>query len=202
MKELIRALADAIQSSGLLQVEVSARHVHLNQRDLERLFGTGYALHPKRALSQPGQFLSEEKVILAGPKGEKEISVLGPVRDRTQIELSRSDCLSLGISAPVRLSGQLSGTGSVVLKGPQGSAVLTEGVMIAKAHIHMTPEMAGRLHLSHEQRVKLEIITERPVILQDVIVRVDPASSCKAHIDTDEANAAGYEGFTLGRIIP
>lgn len=201
MEKLIQALTDAIHANGLLQVEISARHVHLSQTDLERLFGAGYELTPKRALSQPGQYLSEERVTLAGPKGEREASVLGPVRSRTQVELSKGDCLSLGIAAPVHLSGQLDGAGSVVLKGPKGEVTLSEGVIVAKAHIHMTPKTAGKLHLTDKQRVKLELLTERPVVLQDVIVRIDAASSFKAHIDTDEANAAGCGGFTLGRII-
>ncbi len=202
MDRFIQALTDAIQAKGLLQVEVSARHVHLSQEDLEQLFGKGYDLTPIRPLSQPGQYLSEERVTLSGPKGEKELSVLWPVRSKTQVELSESDCRGLGIAAPVRLSGQLDGSGSAVLKGPRGTLNLREGVIVAKAHIHMPPETACRLHLNQGQRVELELITGRPVVIRDVVVRVDAASSCKAHIDTDEANAAGCEGFTLGRIIP
>ncbi len=201
MDKLIQALKEAILANGILQVETSARHMHLSQADLEQLFGKGYTLTPKRALSQPGQYLSEEKVTVVGPKGEKKVSVLGPVRNRTQIELSRSDCMSLGMSAPIRLSGELKDSEAVVLKGPNGVVALSEGAIIAKAHIHMTPEMAEKLNLKDKQKVKLEIITKRPIILQDVIIRVDEASSCKAHIDTDEANAAGCEDFTLGRII-
>lgn len=201
MEKLVQALKDAIELNGMLQVETSARHIHLSKADLEELFGMGYTLTPKRALSQPGQFLSEEKVTLIGSKGEKNISILGPVRSKTQVELSRSDCMALGMSAPIRLSGELEGSGAFVLKGPKGVVALSEGAIIAKAHIHMIPEMADRLNLKDKQKVKLEIITERPVILRDVIVRVDKASSNKAHIDTDEANAAACEGFTLGRII-
>ncbi|MBN7773812.1 phosphate propanoyltransferase [Clostridium aminobutyricum] len=201
MEKLIQALKEAIQANGVLQVETSARHVHLSQTDLEQLFGKGHQLTPKRALSQPGQYLSEEKVTVIGPKGEKKVSVLGPVRNRTQVELSRSDCMSLGLSAPIRLSGELEGSGSVILKGPNGAVALSEGAIVAKAHIHMTPEMAQKLRLRDRQRVALEVLTERPVLLKDVIIRVDEASSCKVHIDTDEANAAGCEGFTLGRIV-
>nr|WP_315020364.1 phosphate propanoyltransferase [uncultured Aminipila sp.] len=201
MENLVQAMKDAIQANGLVQVETSARHVHLSQTDLEQLFGVGYKLTCKRALSQPGQYLAEEKITLVGPKGEKKISILGPARVKTQIELSRSDCMMLGMTAPIRLSGQLNGSSAFVLKGPNGVVALSEGAIIAKAHIHVPPEMADRLKLVDKQRVRLEIITERPVILQDVIVRVDEASSYKAHIDTDEANAAACEGFTLGRII-
>ncbi|MHC1722076.1 MAG: phosphate propanoyltransferase [Aminipila sp.] len=201
MENLVHAITEAIQASGMLQVEISARHVHLSQSDLEQLFGSDYKLTPKRALSQPGQYLSEEKVTLVGPKGEKKVSILGPTRTKTQVELSRSDCMMLGMSAPVRLSGQLNESAAFVLKGPKGVIALSEGAIIAKAHIHITPEIADRLELKDKQRVQLEVITERPVILQDVIIRVDQASSYKAHIDTDEANAAGCEGFTLGRII-
>ncbi|QHI72617.1 phosphate propanoyltransferase [Aminipila terrae] len=201
MENLIQAMKEAIQASGMLQVETSARHVHLSQKDVEQLFGSGYTLKPKRQLSQPGQYLAEEKVVLVGPKGEKKVSILGPARAKTQVELSRSDCMTLGMEAPVRLSGQLEGSGAFVLKGPSGVVALSEGAIIAKAHIHIKPDMAGKLGLKDKQRVKLEIITDRSIILRDVIVRVDEASSYKAHIDTDEANAAGCEGFTLGRII-
>ncbi len=201
MDKLIQALKDTIMANGILQVETSARHVHLSQADLEQLFGKGHTLTPKRALSQPGQYLSEEKVTVVGPKGEKKVSVLGPVRSRTQVELSRSDCMSLGMSAPVRLSGELENSGAVVLKGPNGVVALSEGAIVAKAHIHMTPDMAEKLCLKDRQQVKLEVITDRPLVLQEVIVRVDEASSCKVHIDTDESNAAGCKDFTLGRII-
>lgn len=201
MEKIIQALNEAILTNGLLQVETSARHVHLSQSDLEQLFGKGHELTPKRALSQPGQFLSEEKVIVVGPKGEKKVSVLGPVRKRTQVELSSSDCMSLGLTAPVRLSGALDNSGKVILKGPNGAVALSEGTIIAKAHIHLTPKVAEKLNVTDKQKVKVEVFTERPIQLMDVIVRVDEASSCKVHIDTDEANAAGCEGFTLGRIL-
>lgn len=201
MENLIQPIIEAIQAGGILQVETSARHVHLSQKDIEQLFGSGYTLTPKRPLSQPGQYLAEEKVVLVGSKGEKKISILGPARAKTQVELSRSDCMMLGMEAPVRLSGELDGSGAFVLKGPNGVVALSQGTIIAQAHIHIKPEMANKLSLKDKQKVKLELITERPVILQDVIVRVDEASSYKAHIDTDEANAAGCDGFTLGRII-
>lgn len=201
MENLVQVMKNAILSSGMMQVETSARHVHLSQEDLEHLFGTGYKLTPKRELSQPGQYLSEEKVTLVGPKGEKKVSILGPTRSKTQVELSRSDCMSLGMVAPIRLSGDLKGSEAFVLKGPKGVLAMTEGAIIAKAHIHITPEMADKLNLQDKQCVKLEIITDRPVMLQEVIVRVDESSSFKAHIDTDEANAAGCDGFTLGRIV-
>lgn len=201
MENLVQTMINAIQARGLLQVEISARHVHLSQSDLEQLFGSGYTLTSKRPLSQPGQYLSEEKVTIVGPKGQKRVSVLGPIRSKTQVEISRSDCRMLGMNAPVRLSGQLSESAAFVLKGPKGVIAVSEGAIIPKAHIHMTPDMADRLELEDKQSVNLEIITNRPVILQDVIVRVDDASSCKVHIDTDEGNAAGCEGFTLGRIL-
>ena len=122
MKQFIESVVDSIVQSGLVEVEVSARHVHLTQEDVELLFGKGAVLHPKRPLSQPGQFLSEERVTLIGPKGKKErVAVLGPVRKATQVELSISDCVALGIKAPVRESGDLRDAGPVVIEGPKGT---------------------------------------------------------------------------------
>lgn len=199
VNNLVDIVASAIQKNGFIQVEVSARHIHLCQLDLEVLFGQGATLTWKRDLSQPGQYLAEEKVTFIGPKGQKTLSVLGPVRKATQVELAQSDCLALGIKAPIRLSGDLNNSGSGVLKGPCGEVSLKEGVIVAEAHIHMTPDMGRALGLCNHQKVKLELMTSRPILL-DAVVRVDAASRCKAHIDTDEANASGYSGFTVGRI--
>lgn len=202
MQSFVDAVTEAVIRGGLVQVETSARHVHLTQQDLETLFGPGAKLTPKRDLSQPGQFLSEERVNLIGPKSRKNnVSILGPVRPATQIELSRSDCMGLGIKAPVRESGDVKGSAPIILEGPCGQLELKEGVMIAKAHVHVTPPIAQALGLVDKQIVKVEIMTDRPVTLDSVLVRVSEKSRYKVHIDTDESNAAGCQGFTLGKII-
>ncbi|WP_324822188.1 phosphate propanoyltransferase [Sinanaerobacter sp. ZZT-01] len=196
---LVEMVATAMQQNGLIQVEVSARHVHLCQADLETLFGKGVQLTKKRDLSQPGQYLAEEKVTLVGSKGEKKVSVLGPVRKETQVELSMSDCMTMGIKAPVRLSGDLKDSGSAVLKGPCGEVSLQEGVIVAQAHVHMTPEAGEALGLCDHQKVKLELMTSRPTVL-DAAVRISAESRCRVHIDTDEANASGCSGFVVAKI--
>ena len=177
MEQIVSAVMDAVHRAGLVEVEVSARHVHLSQADVEVLFGPGARLEPKRPLSQPGQFLSEQRVTLVGPKGRKErVAVLGPARKATQVELSKSDCMELGVKAPVRESGDVAGSGAITIEGPCGTLELKEGVSVA-------------------------VMSERPVIFQDVIIRVSTEFSCKMHIDVDEANAALVSGFTLGKII-
>jgi len=182
----------------LVEVEVSARHVHLTREHLEILFGKGAELTPKRPLSQPGQFLSEERVTLIGPKGRKErTAILGPIRPATQVELSKSDCVELGVKAPVRESGDVAGSGSISIEGPCGSIKIAEGAIIAHNHVHLTPEVARIMGVTDKQRVSVEVFTDRPVTFRDVIIRVSEKFSCRMHIDFDEANAALVSGFTL-----
>ena len=199
--QVVNAVVDAI-GKEYVQVEVSARHVHLSQADLETLFGPGAALTPKRELSQPGQFLSEQRVNLIGPKGRKDnVSVLGPVRKATQVELSKSDARGLGVKAPLRESGDVAGSGSITLEGPKGSVTIPEGVIVAHCHIHMTNADARRMGLADNQHVSVEIGGERPIVFKDVIVRVSDKFCCRMHIDTDEGNATSLGKLTLGRII-
>lgn len=140
MEQIIQAVLDAIPRAGLVEVEVSARHVHLTREHLEILFGKGAELTPKRPLSQPGQLLSEERVTLIDPKGRKErTAILGPIRPATQVELSKSDCVELGVKAPVRESGDVAGSGSISIEGPCGSIKIAEGAIIAHNHVHLTP---------------------------------------------------------------
>ena len=200
--KVIQSVLEAIPRAGLVEVEVSARHVHLTDEHIEVLFGKGAKLTPKRPLSQPGQYLSEERVTLIGPKGKKErTAVLGPARPDTQVELSKSDCVDLGIKAPIRMSGDVKGSGPITIVGPCGTLELTEGAIIAKEHVHLTPDVAKIMGVVDQQHVDVEVFTERPVIFRDVIIRVSKASSCRMHIDFDEANAAFVGGFTLGKII-
>lgn len=202
MERVIAAVLDAVHKAGLVEVEVSARHVHLTQADVERLFGPGAELKPVRPLSQPGQFLSEQRVTLIGPKGRKErTAVLGPVRRATQVELSKSDCVEMGIQAPLRESGDVLGSGPITIEGPYGTIHLEEGAIIAHNHIHVTAPDAVMLDLHDQQRVSVEVFSQRPLVFEDVIIRVSTEFSCKMHIDFDEANAAMVSGFTLGKII-
>lgn len=202
MEELMKKVLDTITRAGLVEVEVSARHVHLTDKDVERLFGKGQVLHEKRPLSPKGQFLCEERVTLIGSKGKKErVAVLGPVRKATQVELSVSDCVALGVKAPLRESGDVQGSAPLTLEGPAGSISITEGTIVAHNHIHVPEDVAQMLQLKDKEHVSVKILSERPVTFDDVIIRVSPAFNFKMHIDFDEANAASVRGFTLGKII-
>ncbi len=181
-------------------IETSARHIHLTQADLDRLFGQeNYQLHVKKELSQPGQFACEEKVIVRGPKGEMKASILGPVRPASQVELSLTDARAIGVVAPIRESGDVKGSGACTLVGPAGEVTLTEGVIAAKRHIHMTPADAEVFGVTDKQIVKVKTNGQRPLIFDDVVVRVHPTYALAMHIDTDEANAAF--GVTEGEIV-
>lgn len=184
-------------------VETSARHIHLTAADVETLFGKGAELHNKKDLSQPGQFACEEKVELVGPKGSLKVSVLGPVRSATQVELSFTDARTLGLkSVPVRESGDVAGTPGIKLVGPAGEVELTEGVIIAKRHIHMTPADAEAFGVADKEIVSVKLDTpERPTVFGDVVVRVSPTYALAMHIDTDESNAACAFGTCYGSIV-
>ena len=184
-------------------VETSARHVHVSRRVLDILFGEGYELTKKKDLSQPGQYACEERVQVIGPKGSfPGVSILGPVRPETQVELSAGDARSIGVKAPIRESGDLEGSGGCKLVGPKGEVELNDGVIIAKRHIHMTPEDAAKYELVDKQIVNVKVETDgRSLVFGDVIVRVSPSYALAMHIDTDESNAAscilGLEGDIL-----
>ncbi len=184
-------------------VETSARHVHVTQQDLETLFGKGYQLTPKKYLSQPGQFASEERVDVVGPKKTlARVSILGPVRPETQIELSLTDARSIGVDAPIRESGDVAGSGACKLVGPCGEVEVSQGVIAAKRHIHMTPEDAAEFGTTDKQIVSVKINTEsRSLIFGDVVVRVSPKYALAMHIDTDESNAACASGNVMGEIV-
>lgn len=183
-------------------VEMSARHVHVTQEDLEKLFGKGAELTPKRELSQPGQYLCEERVDLVGPKKTiANVSILGPVRPETQVEVSLTDARTLGVAAPIRMSGDVKGSGAVTIKGPAGEVELTEGVIAAKRHIHMTPEDAEKMGLSDGQNVSVKIEGERGLIFDETVLRVSPKFATAMHIDTDEANAVALPRDAVGTIV-
>lgn len=202
MEQIIQAVLCAMSRTGLVEVEVSARHVHLTQEHVEVLFGKGATLTEKRPLSQPNQFLSEERVTIIGPKGKKErTAVLGPARPETQVELSKSDCVAMGINAPVRQSGDVKGSGSITIEGPCGSISITEGAIIAASHVHLTPEVAKLMGVHDNQLVSVDVLTDRPITFHKVVIRVSDKFSCRMHIDFDEANSALVSGFTLGKIV-
>ena len=173
----------------------------MTREQAQTLFGHG--LTPKRPLSQPGQYLANERVTVVGPKGTFEnVAVLGPERKEAQVEISLTDGRTLGLEAPVRLSGDVSGTPGVTLIGPGGTVTLNQGVIAAQRHIHLTPEDARNFGVKDKQVVKLQTFTARPVIFQDVAVRVSPEFASYVHLDYDEANACGFAKGDLGRILP
>ena len=183
-------------------VEISARHVHVTDEALEILFGKGHKLTPKKDLSQPGQYACEEKVTVVGPKSQLKASILGPTRSANQVELSLTDARTIGVTAPVRESGDIKGSGVCKLVGPAGEIELTEGVIAAKRHIHMTPEDAEKYGIKDKQIVSVKIPTEgRALIFGDVVARVSPSYALAMHIDTDESNAAAVKPGTEGEII-
>ena len=183
-------------------VEMSARHVHVTERDLETLFGKGASLTPKRELSQPGQYLCEERVDLIGPKKTiANVSILGPTRPETQVEVSLTDARTLGVEAPIRMSGDVKGSGAVTIKGPAGEVTLTEGVIAAKRHIHMTPDDAEKMNLKDGQTVSVKIGGERGLVFDETVLRVSKKFATAMHIDTDEANAVALPRDAVGFIL-
>ena len=185
-----------------VMVETSARHLHVTQQDLETLFGAGAVLSNKKDLSQPGQFATNEKVEVVGPKGSMKMSILGPVRPETQVELALTDARKLGITAPIRESGDLAGTPGCKLVGPAGEAELDHGVIIAKRHIHFNVEEAKEAGVEDKQIVSVKLdYNGRSLIFGDVVCRVSPKYAAAMHIDTDESNAAALPGTVDGEII-
>lgn len=184
-------------------VETSARHIHVTQEDLEILFGKGYELTKKKELSQPGQYACEERVQVVGSKGLfPAVSILGPVRSATQVELSASDARSLGINAPLRESGDVNGSAGCKLIGPKGEIELSQGVIVAKRHIHASGADAEKLGLKDKQTVQVKIVSEgRSLTFDDVVVRVNDSYVLAMHIDTDESNACLAAPDAMGEII-
>ncbi len=186
-----------------LLVETSARHLHVSREHLDILFGKGYELTAKKDLSQPGQFACTERVDVVGPKKTLAgVSILGPVRPATQVEVSLTDARSIGVVAPVRESGDTVGSGGCKLVGPCGEVELTEGVIAAKRHIHMTPEDAAEYDVQDKDIVSVKVESDdRSLVFGDVIVRVSSSYALAMHIDTDESNAAGLGMNAMGTLI-
>ena len=195
------ALVNAVLERILVPLEASGRHVHLTRKQAEILFGHG--LTPERPLSQPGQYLSKERVTVIGPKGEfRNVAVLGPERRESQVEISLTDGKALGIQPPVRLSGETVGSPGCILVGSQGRVELDRGVIAAQRHIHLTPADAARFGVRDRQVVHLQTFTARPVVFEDTVVRVSGDFAAAVHLDYDEANACGFAKGDWGRILP
>lgn len=184
-------------------VEVSARHVHVTKEHLAILFGEGHELTVKKNLSQPGQFACEERVTVVGPKGEMAgVSILGPCRKETQVELSLTDARKIGVTAPIRESGDLEGSGACKLVGPNGEVEIAKGVIAAMRHIHLTPEAAAEAGVVDKEMVSVKVTgTGRALTFSDVVCRVSASYAPAMHIDTDEGNACCAKGGMMGEII-
>ena len=194
-------LTGAVLRNIFVELEASGRHVHVTKAQAEILFGHG--LTPKRPLSQPGQYLSNERVAVVGPKGEfRNVAVLGPERGEAQVEVSLTDSKTLGLTPPVKLSGDISGSPGATLVGPCGQVTLEKGVIVARRHIHMTPQSAAHFGVKDKQVVRLQTYTARPLVFDDVVVRVSDQFDTFVHLDYDEANACGFQPGDLGRILP
>lgn len=201
LHDTMKDLTEQVMRRLFVELEASARHVHLTKEQALRLFG--HDLTPERPLSQPGQFLARERVTVAGPKGEfRNVAVLGPARKEAQVEVSMTDARVLGLQPPIRESGQVQGSPGAVIKSETGQIIIDAGVIIAQRHLHLTPEDAARFAVEDRQVVRLQVFTQRPLIFQDVLVRVRPDFATRAHLDFDEANACGLQPGDLGRILP
>ena len=202
MKEQeLQTLAEKVAGRIFVPLEASGRHVHITRAQAEVLFGHG--LTEKRPLSQPGQYLANERLTLVGPKGEfQNVAVLGPERKEAQVEISLTDGRQLGVEPPVRLSGKVTGTPGITLVGEKGRITLEHGVIAAQRHIHLSPEAAKWFSVSDGQVVKLQALTARPCTFEQVVVRVSPEFAPAVHLDYDESNACGFAPGDYGRILP
>ena len=202
LKETAGCLPPAPESAAEsfpIPVEISARHVHLSEKDALDLFGA--PLTPTKDLSQPGQFLCKERVRLIGPKGVIDnVAILGPARPSSQVEISKTDARALGTEAVIRQSGDIQGTPGIILASQTGFVGLREGAIIAARHIHMTPGDARRFHVADNELVSVRIDGDRPAILENVVVRVSDKFRLAMHIDSDEGNSAGWKPGVSGRI--
>ena len=200
-QQQLHALVDSVVRNLFVELEASGRHVHVTKDQALELFG--HPLTPKRPLSQPGQYLANERVTVVGPKGEfSNVAVLGPERKEAQVEISLTDARTLGLEAPIRLSGDVKDSPGATLISERSRIRLRQGVIAAQRHIHLIPEDAVRFGVKDKQIVKLQTYTARPVVFDDVAVRVSPEFASYVHLDYDEANACGFRKGDLGRILP
>lgn len=191
-----------IKNKLFIEVEASGRHIHLSKKDKEALFGKGYELKKVKDLSQPGQYVCEERVSVVGSKGIlSKVVILGPEREETQVEITLTDAVALGVKAPIRQSGEIQDTEGVVISSGENKIKLEKGVIVAKRHIHLTPEDAQKFHVQDGEIVKVKVFGERPLIFEDTVVRVNKNFKTVIHIDYDEANACGYKKGGYGFIL-
>ena len=196
----IQTVVEALMHTLFIELEASGRHVHVTKEQAKLLFG--HELTEKRPLSQPGQFLANERLTVKGPKGEfQNVAVLGPERKEGQVEISLTDGRVLGIEPPIRLSGDIENTPPISLLGPKGRVDLPRGLIAARRHIHLTPADGEKFHVTDGQVVKLQTFTRRPCIFDDVVVRIHKDFAAAVHLDYDEANACGFKSGDLGRIL-
>ncbi|GAA0069624.1 ethanolamine utilization phosphate acetyltransferase EutD [Clostridium sardiniense] len=206
MKDLLNSIIDEVvkrvKDEAFIEVEASGRHVHLTEKDVEKLFGANYKLTKIKDLSQPGQFACKERVTIKGPKGSlKNVVVLGPTRPESQVEVSLTDALSLGVKPPIKISGELLDTPGIKIESERGSVNLDRGLIAAKRHIHVSNEDAKKFEVKDNDLVKVKVFGERPLIFDDVVIRVSEKYNTFMHIDYDEANACGFKTGTFARII-
>jgi propanediol utilization protein len=190
LMEAIKEGGDVTKDANSIPVGISNRHIHLSQTDLNTLFGEGYQLTNIKDLSQPMQYACKETLTIAGPKGAIEkVRILGPARSQSQVEILQADCFKLGITAPVKMSGDLQKTPGITLIGPKGSILLSQGLIIAQRHIHMTLEDAKRLCVNNGEQVTIQVGGLRGGTYLNVAIRANNTSALECHIDTEEANA-------------
>lgn len=201
--ELVSQLAQQVKETWPIKVEASGRHVHLNQQTIEGLFGQNYQLKKIKELSQPGQYRYRERVSLIGPKGVLEnVAILGPPRASNQVELSKTDALKLGLSLPVKLSGDLANSPGIIIAAGNNVVSLTSGTIIAQRHLHLSTEDARQHQLVTGQKVRIKMSSQRPLIFEEVPVRVSSQFTSVLHIDYDEANACGFAAGDYGIVLP
>lgn len=199
---IAEAVIEALRKEVFIPVEASGRHVHLSAKDAATLFGEGYEFTKVKDLSQPGQYACKERVSIVGPKTTiNNVIVLGPVRKETQIEVSSTDALSLGIKAPIRQSGEIVDTPGITIRNGDKEVSVKQGLIVAKRHVHMTPEDAEKFNVKDGEIVKVKVSGERPLIFEDTVIRVNKNFKTYMHIDYDEANACGYNKDSYGIIL-
>jgi putative phosphotransacetylase len=198
----LKTLANHNHTKREIPIAVSNRHIHLSKEHVEKLFGKGYQLNKLKDLSQPGQYACKETVILIGPKGKIEkVRVLGPARGETQVEISLYDGYTLGVTPPIRDSGDIEGTPSIRIQGPRGQLIIPKGLICAARHIHMNPEEASSYSVADGERVQVKVPGPRGVTFDNVLVRVSPRYKLEMHIDMDEANAAHIKNGQIGELL-
>ena len=202
LQDIIEEVVRRVKDEAFIEVEASGRHVHLTREHIDILFGEGHELTRIKDLSQPGQYACKERVMITGPKGSiKNVIVLGPCRKETQVEISLTDGAVLGVKAPIKQSGDLEGTLGIGISTENGCVQLDKGLMVAKRHIHIKPEDAKTFDVNDNEIVQVKVMGQRPLIFDDVVVRVSDSFETYMHIDYDEANACGYSKGTFAKII-